>query len=191
MEISGQLHSLTAFFFLWSYIRNLGLGLPPWNSRFHFGFLDLRHLVGPLGRVISSLQDLSTCTQTQKNGHTHTNTKHLSPRWKSNPRSRFPSERRQCMPQTARLPWAAPGRFTPREIAPNTHVIGGWMGPRTGLNDVWKRKFFTLPALELWTLGRPARSQSLYRLRYPGSPHWQCVAQLYWILCCTVIHNIF
>jgi hypothetical protein len=40
--------------------------------------------------------------------------------------------------------------------------------PRVGLNDVEKRKFLTLPALELRPLGRSARSQSLYRLRYPG-----------------------
>jgi hypothetical protein len=32
-----------------------------------------------------------------------------------------------------------------------------------------KRKFFTLPGLELRPLGRQARSQALYRLRYPGS----------------------
>jgi hypothetical protein len=32
-----------------------------------------------------------------------------------------------------------------------------------------KRKFLTLPGLELLPLSRPARSQSLYRLRYPGS----------------------
>jgi hypothetical protein len=32
-----------------------------------------------------------------------------------------------------------------------------------------KRKFLTLPGLELPPLRRPARSQSLYRLRYPGS----------------------
>jgi hypothetical protein len=32
-----------------------------------------------------------------------------------------------------------------------------------------QRKFMTLPGLELRPLGRPARSQSLYRLRYPGS----------------------
>jgi hypothetical protein len=38
--------------------------------------------------------------------------------------------------------------------------------PRDGLDDVEKRKFLTLQGLEL----RPvARSQSLYRLRYPGS----------------------
>jgi hypothetical protein len=43
------------------------------------------------------------------------------------------------------------------------------MGPRAGLDDVEKRKILTLPALELRRLGCPARSQSLYRLRYPGS----------------------
>jgi hypothetical protein len=47
--------------------------------------------------------------------------------------------------------------------------IGGWVGPRTGLDAVEKRKFLTLPGLELRPLCRPARSQSLYRLRYPGS----------------------
>jgi hypothetical protein len=45
----------------------------------------------------------------------------------------------------------------------------GWVDPRAGLDEVMKRKFLTLPGLELRTLGRPARSQSLYRLRYPAS----------------------
>jgi hypothetical protein len=57
-----------------------------------------------------------------------------------------------------------PGRFTPRERAPGTHSIGGWVDPRTGLDDVEKRKFLTLPGLELRPLSRPARSQSQYRL---------------------------
>jgi hypothetical protein len=39
------------------------------------------------------------------------------------------------------------------------------VGPRAGLDDVEKSKFLTLPGLELRLLGRPARSQSLYRLR--------------------------
>jgi hypothetical protein len=42
---------------------------------------------------------------------------------------------------------------------------------RAGLDDVEKRKFFTLSGLELRPLGRSARSQSLYRLRYPGATH--------------------
>jgi hypothetical protein len=62
--------------------------------------------------------------------------------------------------------WSAsrPGRFTP-----GTHWIGGWVGPRTGL-DVERRKILLLPGIELRPLGRPARSLSPYRLRYPGSP---------------------
>jgi hypothetical protein len=40
---------------------------------------------------------------------------------------------------------------------------------RAGLHDLEKRKFLTLPGLELRPLGRPARSQSLYQLRSPGS----------------------
>jgi hypothetical protein len=35
------------------------------------------------------------------------------------------------------------------------------------LDDMEKLKFFTLPRLELLPLGRQARIQSLYRLRYP------------------------
>jgi hypothetical protein len=62
-----------------------------------------------------------------------------------------------------------PCRFTPGERAPGTHWIGGWMGARAGLDDVEKRQFLTLPGLELLSIGRPARSQSLYRLSYPGS----------------------
>jgi hypothetical protein len=44
--------------------------------------------------------------------------------------------------------WSAshPGRFTPGERAPGTHWIGGWVGPRFGLDDVKKRKFLTLPS---------------------------------------------
>jgi hypothetical protein len=57
----------------------------------------------------------------------------------------------------------------PRGKSPRYHWIGGWVDPRAGLDDVKKRKFLTLPGLELLTLSRPARSQSLFRLRYPGS----------------------
>jgi hypothetical protein len=62
--------------------------------------------------------------------------------------------------------WSAlrPGRFTPCTL-----WVGGWVGPRAGLDDVEKIKFLTLQRLELRPLGRPFRNQSLYRLRYPGS----------------------
>jgi hypothetical protein len=52
-----------------------------------------------------------------------------------------------------------PGRFTP-----GTHLIEDWVGPRAGLDDVEKRKFFTLPELQLRPLSHPARNQSLHRL---------------------------
>jgi hypothetical protein len=67
--------------------------------------------------------------------------------------------------------WSAsrPNRFAPVERAPGTHWIGCWGDPRVGLDDAEKRKFLTLPGLELRPLGRSARSQSLYRLSYPSS----------------------
>jgi hypothetical protein len=42
------------------------------------------------------------------------------------------------------------------------------VGPRTVLEDLERRKILPLPRLELRHLGRRVRSQSLYRLRYPG-----------------------
>jgi hypothetical protein len=76
-----------------------------------------------------------------------------------------------------------PGRFTSGEITFGTHWIGGWVGPRAGLDDVEKRKFLTLPGRELRPLGCSARSQSLYRLNYPGSfrytyEHFVCISVL-------------
>jgi hypothetical protein len=53
-----------------------------------------------------------------------------------------------------------PYRFTPGEKAPGTYWLGGWVGPRASLNGV------PLPRIEPQFLGRPARSPSLYRLRY-------------------------
>jgi len=55
--------------------------------------------------------------------------------------------------------------FTPRERTLDTHWIWGWVGPRTGLDTVSKRK---IPS-PCWgpitrSPDRPARSQMLYRL---------------------------
>jgi hypothetical protein len=58
-------------------------------------------------------------------------------------------------------------RFTPWEVSPDIHWKGGWVDPRSCLDDVEKWKFLPPPGLELWPVGRPVRSQSLYRLRYP------------------------
>jgi hypothetical protein len=54
--------------------------------------------------------------------------------------------------------------------------------PRAGLDDMEKRKFLILPGLELRPLGRPARSQSLYRLRYTGSCSYNGVLLLMWVV---------
>jgi hypothetical protein len=60
--------------------------------------------------------------------------------------------------------WSAsrPGRFTPRERAPGTHWIGGWVGPKAVLEAVVKRK---IPS--------PRRESN------PRTPIVQPVAQLY------------
>jgi len=50
-----------------------------------------------------------------------------------------------------------PGLCKPREW-PDTHCMEGWVGPRAGLEGCEKLH----PTGE-----RPARSQSLHRLRYP------------------------
>jgi hypothetical protein len=64
--------------------------------------------------------------------------------------------------------WSAsrPGRFIPRERAPGIYWIGGWMGPRAGLDAVVRRKIPN-PRREPNSNSR-ARSQSLYRLSYHG-----------------------
>jgi len=57
--------------------------------------------------------------------------------------------------------------FTPGRFTPGTHWIGSWVGPRANLGAVAKRKILS-PCREL-DPGRPAHSQALYRLSYPGS----------------------
>jgi hypothetical protein len=57
-----------------------------------------------------------------------------------------------------------PGRFTAGERVPVTHWIKSRVGRRAGLDYLDKRKISPLPELELQSLCRPARSQSLYQL---------------------------
>jgi hypothetical protein len=52
------------------------------------------------------------------------------------------------------------------------------MGPRVRLHDVEKTEFYIPPGLELRPLCRPARSQSLYRLRYPSSHYEHIVGYI-------------
>jgi hypothetical protein len=73
--------------------------------------------------------------------------------------------------------WSAlrPDRFTPGEEAPGTYWRGGWVGPKTGLDDVERRIYFTPPGLELRLLRVPACSQSPNRLSHRGP----CVMLVY------------
>jgi hypothetical protein len=53
--------------------------------------------------------------------------------------------------------------------------MGGWVGPRAGLDPVEKRQFVTLPGLR--PLCCPARNQSLYRLHSPGPCGYSCLTK--------------
>jgi hypothetical protein len=57
-------------------------------------------------------------------------------------------------------------RLTLGKTAPGTHWIGGWVCPRTGLDDVERRKILTLPGFEFRPLCCPGRSQSLSRVLF-------------------------
>jgi hypothetical protein len=63
--------------------------------------------------------------------------------------------------------------FTPLPLYPRVKEppVPFGVDPRASLDDDEKRKFLPPPGLELPPLGLPGRSQSLYRLRYPGSQH--------------------
>jgi hypothetical protein len=84
-------------FFFFLVAPTLGSLLPLLEHRTEFPqFLDQGQSVGLFGRGISSSQGIYLYTNTEK--RTHTGTKHPCPEWHSNPRSRLPSERRQCTP---------------------------------------------------------------------------------------------
>jgi hypothetical protein len=63
--------------------------------------------------------------------------------------------------------WRWVASYTPRHY----HCIGGWVGPRAGLDVMEKRK--SGPSRESNT-GCPAHSLSLYRLSYPVSSSCSC-----------------
>jgi hypothetical protein len=72
------------------------------------------------------------------------------------------------------ISWKRVVSFTPQPLYSRgkssiTHWIGSLDDPTTGLDDTENRQFLTLQGLELRSLSRPARNQSLYRLCYPGS----------------------
>ena len=60
---------------------------------------------------------------------------------------------------------ATPRPFYPRE-GPGTHCTRDWVGPRTVLDRCGKSR--SLPPTGIRFSDRPARSESPYRLSYPG-----------------------
>jgi hypothetical protein len=77
----------------------------------------------------------------------------------------------------------------PLRRSPRYPLDRGWIGPRAGMDNAEKRKIFLLLGIEPWSLSRPARKPSLYRLRYPGSSteqdriHGGTWGQMTWRLC--------
>jgi hypothetical protein len=65
------------------------------------------------------------------------------------------------------------------------------MGPKAGVDYMERRKFLNLPGLELRPLGRSARSQSLYQLRYPGSVFYCLIRNEMYILMNTFILFVY
>jgi hypothetical protein len=71
----------------------------------------------------------------------------------------------------------------PGKGPPSTHWIGGWVGPRAGLNVGTRRKI--LCSCQELNPDSPARSQTLYCLSYCGSPiillyYNKCVSGWWW-----------
>jgi hypothetical protein len=60
----------------------------------------------------------------------------------------------------------APAALPPGKEPPGTHWIRDWVDPRAGLDDLEKRKFLTLPGLQL----RPPRSSSPWPVAIPTAP---------------------
>jgi hypothetical protein len=65
------------------------------------------------------------------------------------------------------FPWSTsrPDRFTSRRKSPPCPLDRRLGGPQSRSGRLEEEKFLPLPGRELRPLGRPARSQSLYRLR--------------------------
>jgi hypothetical protein len=80
-----------------------------------------------------------------------------------------------CSQEPSTGPYLKPDRSSPYHpilsllrsiLILSTHLS---LGLPSGLDNVGKREFLTIAVLELRPLGGRACSQSLYRLRYPGS----------------------
>jgi hypothetical protein len=80
--------------------------------------------------------------------------------------------------------------FTPLPLYPSHPLTPYPLDGRFGLNDKEKLKLLTLLGLELGLLGRPPRSQLLYRLRYWGFCEKHCedwkLLRIYFAITCVL-----
>jgi hypothetical protein len=97
---------LIHFFVPWCSLWRIGIR----ETLVSFQFLDFRQSVGRPGLEINPSQGRYLHTGQHKH-RINVHTKHQCLKWDSNPRSKRPSERRQFMPQTVRLPWPATRPF--------------------------------------------------------------------------------
>jgi hypothetical protein len=80
---------------------------------------------------------------------------------------------------------------TPRTLYPRerlgTYCIGGWVGPRAGLDGCGKSR----PPTGIRSPGRPFRSVSLYRLSYPGQSYTVCCSKFRrdFVRCCSSLKS--
>jgi hypothetical protein len=66
--------------------------------------------------------------------------------------------------------WGWVVNATPGRERPGTQCLGGWVGIRAGLDGCGK-----FHPIRIRPLDRPACSESLYRLSYPGAQEYMCI----------------
>jgi hypothetical protein len=63
-----------------------------------------------------------------------------------------------------------PAALLSREEPPSIHYIGGWISPRTGQDDVKRRKTYPLSGFELRPLSRQKIAESPYKKGWKLAP---------------------
>jgi hypothetical protein len=76
--------------------------------------------------------------------------------------------------------WSAlrPCRFTPGETAPFPHCIGGWMGPRSCLSAMERRKILPLLGIEPQPVTRLYTDLAMHVRNYKHKSCTECLDQI-------------
>jgi hypothetical protein len=115
-------------------------------------------------KALISQRATTTCLRTWTTGWDHSASTIMS-WWKLSKRV-WAHRRQTCLLQAYRNLFPDMTSASIPAVTTSDRRLGGHQS-RSGRRG--EEKFLTLPGLELWPLVRPARSQSLYRLLYPGS----------------------